>query len=759
MSTIRRNRNILLFFLLLSALPIYRALIGGEAIGAFDQVAGMGWSPKAAAPTTPWDVLQADSVLQFYVWRDLVLQSWGHGQPAYWNAYELFGTPLMANSQSAVFYPPHIVLGLLHVPTALAMALLAWFHLALAGLGVAWLSRQFGASRLGATVGGAAFATSAFMVAWTALPSVISTVAWIPWVLAFAVKCSRSEGSKLHFLGLAASVGMMILAGHLQFVAYGVMAFAVVVLSVAASEKLWKASWRAVVGLVLGVCLAAPQLLPVLSYSQFSHRRGAPTEQGYSDYVGNAIQPFELATVAFPELAGDPQKPLNEEKDVALSAYWPQYFKRGGNFAEGAIGFGVVALFGLCFLGFAVGRKEVKPVSLVAPAVLALIALLLAIGSPLNRLLYFYAPGWSASGSPGRVEALFVLAMCVLGAVGWSRVDVTPGEGNAKWRPYFPFVAAAAALGLSFAYLGALNIKSWIPGQQADFWPTVFAVATQKARMVALLKFAVVGAIVAFAVHDRLQKRWLLAVAALVVAIPGIGSAVRTAEVPALNKDLMAGSERVAIIPGDWGLLQRAKTFMPPNLATLHQIHEVGGYDSLVHRDSVKLIQDINRAGASPDANGNMMFVKASFDEAKLVAAGVSEVWSTKELPGFVDSGHGYFVKKLDGRRLEARFIGSGVHFGKIVREDVQSVDIEVAGIDSLVLHDRHMPGWTATVDGKPLALKDSVWLEAELPPGTTKVQFKCVPPGLSSGLGLFAVAVVCLAGIFVLSRNREERR
>jgi len=247
-------------------------------------------------------------------------------------------------------------------------------------------------------------------------------------------------------------------------------------------------------------------------------------------------------------------------------------------------------------------------------------------------------------------------------------------------------------------------------------------------------------------------------VAALVVAIPGIGSAVRTAEVPALNKELTAGSERVAIIPGDWGLLQRSKTFMPPNLATLHQIHEVGGYDSLVHRDSVKLIQVINRAGASPDANGNMMFVKPSFDEAKLVAAGVSEVWSVKELPGFADSGHGYFVKKLDGRRLDTKFIGSGVHFGKIVREDVQSVDVEVAGIDSLVLHDRHMPGWTATVDGKPLALKDSAWLEADLPPGATKVQFKYVPPGLSSGLILFAVAVVCLAGFFVLSRKREDR-
>ena len=41
------------------------------------------------------------------------------------------------------------------------------------------------------------------------------------------------------------------------------------------------------------------------------------------------------------------------------------------------------------------------------------VGLLLAVGSPLGALLYFGAPGWSATGSPGRAAVLLVLALCV----------------------------------------------------------------------------------------------------------------------------------------------------------------------------------------------------------------------------------------------------------------------------------------------------------------------------------------------------------
>ena len=121
MDRLRRLAPIL-YLAILPVLPLWRAVFLGEAIGPFDQIRHM--APWAApAPDQPWDVLQADGALQFYGWRSMVLESWGKGQIPAWNPYELAGTPLLANSQSGGFYPPIVILGVLHVPATLAITM------------------------------------------------------------------------------------------------------------------------------------------------------------------------------------------------------------------------------------------------------------------------------------------------------------------------------------------------------------------------------------------------------------------------------------------------------------------------------------------------------------------------------------------------------------------------------------------------------------------------------------------------------------
>jgi hypothetical protein len=87
----------------------------GEAIGPWDSIRSMApWNGPPSAK--PWNVLQADAVLQFAPWRHMVFGAWSHGELPLCNPYQLMGTPLLANSQSAGFYPPHILMGLLRVP-------------------------------------------------------------------------------------------------------------------------------------------------------------------------------------------------------------------------------------------------------------------------------------------------------------------------------------------------------------------------------------------------------------------------------------------------------------------------------------------------------------------------------------------------------------------------------------------------------------------------------------------------------------------
>src|SRR3954469_22372588 len=94
-----RRRWPIFFLALAPLLPLWRAIFLGEAIGPWDQIRAMApWN--GPAPNQPWDVLQADGVLQFAPWRFLVFQSWSKGQFPFWNSHQLMGTPLLANSQS-----------------------------------------------------------------------------------------------------------------------------------------------------------------------------------------------------------------------------------------------------------------------------------------------------------------------------------------------------------------------------------------------------------------------------------------------------------------------------------------------------------------------------------------------------------------------------------------------------------------------------------------------------------------------------------
>ena len=735
---LRRNWPVLAFLFVLPIFPLWRAIFAGEAIGAFDQVAPMGWAPNAPKSPMPWDVLQADSVLQFYVWRDLVFHAWGRGEIPFWNPYELCGTPLLANSQSAVLYPPHILMGVLHIPTTVAMLLLAWSHLFFAGVGMYALSRRMGASVVGATVGAGAFSVSAFMVSWTALPSVISTVAWIPWALFFAHSCILSDRKVYRpVIGLAGSIGFMILAGHLQFVAYGMIALLtfVGVLSIRTRSGLGVA--KVFIAMALGFSLAAPQLLPALSFSQFSHRRNTPSEDGYAAYAAGAVQPFEMVGLAFPEVVGNPQQFLGDDPKTELSGYWPMFFKRGGNFAEGAIGIGAVALLGLGFLG----RKKIDWRALAPIVAVAVIGFLLASGSVINRLLYFFVPGWSATGSPGRAEVLFVMAVCVLAAIGFSQVaEELPTE---KWKPYVPIFVLTVALALSFFSLQSLSLNP-ISGIKPDFAANVFSIASSSAKISALIKFLVVAAIGSYMIYDRQRKPWLWAFAMVAIAIPPVGFTVRTS--PPLPPFVVEhdAHKRVAIVNSSWDIIQPGKAFLPPNLASLLGVMEVGGYDSLIHRDTVALIKEIDGQDAAPPANGNMMFVKPKFDLQKLHDAGVSEVWQT-------NPSNGETMRTPVGG---SRVIEASAHSNRSQKQPEITAEtnssVVVSGSSSFVLLDRNMPGWTASIENKPIELKGTTWRQVDLPDGspTVNVVFRYLPPGFDKGCILAIVSMLVLVGI-----------
>lgn len=723
---------------LVPLIPLWRAVFLGEGIGPWDQIGAMApW--KGPVPDQPWDVLQADAVLQFAGWRSMVLEAWGQGQLPAWNPYSLCGTPLLANSQSGGLYPPHVLLGLLHVPLIPALSLLAWFHLFAAGMGMRLLCLRLGAEKHGALVGGVLFATSTFLIAWTALPSVVSTCAWIPWVLAGIAWIDRHGWRRIPAVAIPGA--LMLLGGHLQFAAYGLMA--------AALFALWRppAQWRTVAAsfaaLSFAACLAAPQLLPAVRFGEFSHRRNIPTVEGYQAYLAGALQPMHLIGLVYPPLLGMPTEGAEMEGAPGrkIPLFWPAFVQPGANFAESAIGVGPLVLVLLLAPGL-FRNRQARTSGLAA---LGGLGLLLAFGSPLDRVLYFLAPGWSATGSPGRAGVLFVIAACALAGLA---VSVGRVRG---WKDLRLAMVALGVVTLGSVYavrFAVPSLDSWVDaeglvGQIAAQGTPPWLVASLASCV------GVVGALVAWS-RGTPVRATLLPAALLVPVVLGAGTLVRTSPHTDLRFGAASPTARVAIVNDQWDLLTRPEALLPPNIAVISRLHEAGGYDSLIHRDTVAMLQEIDGQNPSPPANGNMMFVKPGYDPQELAEAGVSEVWSpvAKE-----ESAPAFRIVHLQSQGRAFTPSGSA----EITEEGYDRLVLRATGPGPLVVRDRNMPGWTAEVDGMPADLGNGRWREVELPSeGTHRVVMRYTPPGLREGVILASGALFALLFLWILGRRGE---
>lgn len=780
----------LLVIALLALVPLW-PIFQGNVVGPFSQIQAMlPWGGQAQGS---WDILQADGVLQFWAWRSLVLQGWAAFDLPFWNPYQLMGAPLLANSQSGVFYPPHIILGLLKVPVGLSLNLLAWGHLVWAGLGIYLLSRKLGASQWGSTFGGAAFALCPFLLTWLPLSSVPTTVSWIPWCLAFAAGLVLGRGSwGTQLAGLAFSFAMMILAGHLQFVFYGGVAVALVSL-VLLGFRFKQAGIQAsgaslgfgLLAIVLGVAIALPQLAPVLTNSRTSHRVASATQEGYQAYVKGALAPYELPGLVFPSLMGYPGQPAAVEMEGSPPSYWPAYIRIGAAPGEGAWGVGPLVL-ALAFFAFRRVRKEGKWTTdgsspgIWATGGLSLFAFLLALGTPINALLYFGIPGFSATGSPGRVIVLLVLGLCVLAALAWPTEE---DEEELDKKQLLIYGAVPVVLGLAFVGLFARGNASWIKDFNVDAF-----VSAQFSQGLIPLVLAI--AAMAACLHELKFKRWQTALAAGCVAQLALGAWMFVPTGKPFLEPQTPNSERFAAINGQWDLLVPAKAVLPPNTGSVLHRRDVAGYDSLLNRDTVEILREVNAGqDPAPPANGNIMHVKPGASLQALAEAGVSWLVVAEDVeeppiilpePGSEEVKATQYWRKVDKDSAPSGLGGNGVSVFSLagpgrayLEKDGQTkrVDfaqdglskqvLKVAGPGRLIIKDRMMEGWSATVSGKPYELKtDSKWREVDIPEGDHEVVFTYTPPGMTpvtfaASIAAVIVALCCL----IFSKTRTSNR
>jgi len=417
------------------------------------------------------------------------------------------GAPLIANYQTALFYPPTWVYYFLYSLggvsyMAWGQAVMVVLHLSWAAIGMALLIRQFGLGKLAQIIGGLAFGLSGYLVSRAGFLSINTAAAWMPWVLLGVTKLVEAVGGKSSsstndlesrqrmelfevisaFLLLVLSLTMQLLAGHAQTIWYTLILASVWVLYLAymgfrksirnensadkkrpeevnggevisshpdMENQIKKTATRSLVSLLMlfgiGVILAVGlAAVQLLPTAEYLLQSQRSAAVDYDFAMTYSFWPWRLLTFIAPDLYGNP----------VSGDYWGY-----ANYWEDAVYIGLIPFILAIMTLITRGRKTrykkyINPAFVGFLFVLILVTFLIALGrnTPVFPWLYEYIPTFDMFQAPTRLSIIAIFCLTLLAAIGaetWRR----PGEKGKYWLRLGIMAAAAISIGAGAALL------------------------------------------------------------------------------------------------------------------------------------------------------------------------------------------------------------------------------------------------------------------------------------------------------------------
>jgi hypothetical protein len=223
-----------------------------------------------------------DTVAYLYPMRMAVARQMHSGTLPLWLPNQLCGTPLAANPQVAVWYPPQLIYYLF--PGAFTYGVLCILHYALGAAGTYCLTLYLGRYRAAAVFAAFTFCFGSMLVSHLALAPHLYTTVWIPWIilgLEKALRTGRVFPARSGAL-LAFAVSMQILAGAPQITFYTAILMAVYVvlrLLQYRKRKILLGALSTIAAAIVALLCASVQLLPAAEFSAEVRRHPIPVTE------------------------------------------------------------------------------------------------------------------------------------------------------------------------------------------------------------------------------------------------------------------------------------------------------------------------------------------------------------------------------------------------------------------------------------------------------------------------------------------------
>jgi len=752
------------------------ALAHGTSLGPIDWLSLYGLSHQSGVVVHNRQTF--DQVTQMIPWTSLAWQQVHAGHLPLWNPDSALGLPLAFNWQAASFSVPALA-GYL-APLHLAYTVEVLVALAIAGTGAYVLGRVLGLGILGCATAATVFELSGPLMGWLGWP-VAWVMAWAGWLFAATVVVLRGRHRVGGVVFLAVVVACVVYAGQPDTLALLALAEVVFVAAVLAlrglrlgdSGPVLRPLLDLVVSGVAGGALSAPLLLPGLQLGKDSIRgaKGDSQVLPLSDLVHVIVQGFDGLPVAGSQWFG------------------PSFYVRTAAYV-GVVGV-VLAVLGVVV---AVRARRARP-ELVGVAAAAVV----------TASVVFVPPVMSIVG-----------ALPSVGPVTWNRsllpmafaLAVLAGVGvDALARSWDERAVRRWAEG-GFAVAGVILLAVWAVGRGHLPGPE----ASIRARSLAWPAVAAVGGLVSMAGLEWAARRrsvrtgraagmspdtaptrrgpgagwWVGALllvaetAMLVAAAAPLPSSSPTPLAPTPAERQLARLVGTSLVGyGNNACFTSGQLGMVPDVNVAFGVRELAVYDPLFPDGYDTSWASATGATGGPERLAGVPFslfcpAVPSITVARRYGVGFvlepADAYGPAgaELVATVGGEHLFRVPGAAAATVVA--LGAGRTTPGV---DAPGSPVPVthpgpatwrltvrAGHPSVVrLRLTDVPGWHATLDGRPLALERfaGVMLQARVPPGRHLLVLRYRPGTFTAGLALAGVAAVGLLATVVTAAWRRR--
>ncbi|MGC8878689.1 MAG: YfhO family protein [Anaerolineae bacterium] len=770
------------------------------------------WRLVFAGEVLYWGV----PITQFYPWHTLINQALAAGHLPLWTDLLGNGAPLLANHQTAFFYPPNLLMRLLPVEHALGYGVV--LHILGAGL-AAWMwGRTLHLDNLGCSVLALSYALGGYVVGRTQFITIVAAYAWLPLLLALTERLIRQRGA-LGVVWLAGALSMQFLAGHAQTWFYSLVLLLLYAVYRARSVRLL---FMILLSIILALGLAAVQVLPTAELALYSQRSGGADWDFAMTY---SYWPWRLLTLLAPDLYGNPAM----GNYAGYANYWEDHAYIG------VLPLILAVLAILRWRGHALrppgmsetaddphlwGARAPQPFF----SALIVLAIVLAMGdhTPLYPLIFRYVPGFGFFQAPSRLMLWFAIGASTLAGIGVHRF----------------YLSYRVQYGLRLMLAGAVATFGavWMAGRVGLTPPQVYIPALE--RMATLLGLACAVLLLRGRAANDPDIRvvtsplphtaWQVLVVALVGAdlavaampltptispniyhVANPAAAMLRSDVPlrlhvdgAYQYDLTFNRyftfKRFA--PAELSYWQSLRTSLLPNLNAVDAIACTGNNEPLVVERWRNLLEHIQLASPSTAErllqlmNVGFVLTKTPFpgwqavdslphlyrlpaplprvwlversqviNDAPQILAQLMEPEFDPRVSVLLETPLPLSTPSTAQRPMQKATLASFFDPSSLsLREEFNRRTIQVTATRPayLVLAYTYYPGWQATVDGQPVPVvrANYAFMALSLPEGSHEVVLQYRPLSLLWGACISGLTIFMLAGVITCQLQRREK-